>query len=59
MRTCDTVVARQLPFCNTSLSFETRAWDIINRLTTAEKVPLMVNSAGGVARLGIAPYQWW
>jgi len=58
-RACDIPPGINLPFCNTSLDFETRAWDIVNRLTTQEKIPLFSNGAGAVPRLNIPNYQWW
>ena len=48
-----------LPFCNTSLSFEARAADLIARIPVAEKLALLSTDSGGVKELGILPFQWW
>ncbi|MDR1594133.1 MAG: glycoside hydrolase family 3 C-terminal domain-containing protein [Prevotellaceae bacterium] len=47
------------PYQNTSLSFDKRAKDLLNRLTLEEKVSLMTNKSAAVERLGIPPYDWW
>ncbi|KAG6652601.1 hypothetical protein I3843_05G017400 [Carya illinoinensis] len=49
----------QFPFCSTSLSYEDRAKDLVSRLTIREKVQQLVNSATGIPRLGVPPYEWW
>ncbi len=49
----------QLPFQNKALSAESRALDLLNRLTLEEKVNLMMNSSKEVPRLGIKKYEWW
>ncbi len=36
-----------------------RAEDLIARMTIAEKVAELMDSAPGVERLGIPPYNWW
>eukprot|EP00257_Ricinus_communis_P020591 XP_015579855.1 probable beta-D-xylosidase 5 isoform X2 [Ricinus communis] len=46
-------------FCNTSLSYQDRAKDLISRLTLQEKVQQVVNHAAGIPRLGIPAYEWW
>jgi len=48
-----------LPFQNTSLSFEQRVNDLVGRLTLEEKVAQMLNSAPAITRLGIPAYDWW
>lgn len=48
-----------LPFCNASLAVEARVADLVGRLTLHEKALQLVNSAAGVARLGLPPYEWW
>ncbi|CAM6109319.1 unnamed protein product [Calypogeia fissa] len=47
------------PFCNRTLSDEARVADLVSRLTTAEKIGLIVNTATAVPRLGIPSYEWW
>lgn len=58
---CDKRVidATQLAFCNTNLSYAARANDLVTRLTLQEKVQQLINSATGISRLGVPPYQWW
>ncbi|KAG9441800.1 hypothetical protein H6P81_017654 [Aristolochia fimbriata] len=46
-------------FCDKSLSYETRAKDLIDRMTLAEKVQNLGDQAYGVQRLGLPPYNWW
>ncbi|XP_028767709.1 probable beta-D-xylosidase 5 [Neltuma alba] len=47
------------PFCDTSLPYATRAADLVSRLTLQEKAQQLVNSAAGIPRLGVPPYEWW
>jgi beta-D-xylosidase 4 len=47
------------PICDTSLPSRQRAADLVSRMTTAEKIPRMVNDANAVPRLGLPRYQWW
>ena len=47
------------PFCNKSLPLAERVVDLVSRMTLDEKVAQLINSASGVARLGIPPYEWW
>ncbi|RWW74539.1 hypothetical protein BHE74_00017523 [Ensete ventricosum] len=51
--------AAGLPFCQRGQPIRARARDLVGRLTVAEKVALLVNTAAGVPRLGIPGYQWW
>ena len=52
--------AAAFPFCNTSLPFEARAADLVSRIPPGrEKNALLTTGSGGVALLGIAPFQWW
>ncbi|MQL96769.1 hypothetical protein Taro_029446 [Colocasia esculenta] len=50
---------RYYGFCNSRLSIEQRAQDVVSRLTLQEKISQLGNTAAGVPRLGIPPYQWW
>ncbi|CAM6089051.1 unnamed protein product [Calypogeia fissa] len=45
-------------FCDQSLDIESRVGNLVASLTLEEKLGLMVNTASGVARLGIPGYQW-
>ncbi|KAI9123599.1 hypothetical protein K1719_004899 [Acacia pycnantha] len=47
------------PFCDTSLPYQTRASDLVSRLTLQEKAQQLVNAAAGIPRLGVPPYEWW
>ncbi|XVE49324.1 hypothetical protein DITRI_Ditri01bG0073600 [Diplodiscus trichospermus] len=49
----------QFPFCDTSLSYEVRAEDLVSQLTLQEKVQQLVNKASGIPRLGVPAYEWW
>ncbi|KAH8519766.1 hypothetical protein H0E87_001270 [Populus deltoides] len=49
----------QFPLCNTSLSYENRAKDLISRLTLQEKAEQLGNHAAGISRLGVPAYEWW
>src|SRR5688572_32235978 len=48
-----------IPFYDTSLSFEARARDLVSRLTVAEKGAQMLHEAPAIPRLGIPAYNWW
>ncbi|KAJ8761235.1 hypothetical protein K2173_001291 [Erythroxylum novogranatense] len=48
-----------LVFCDSSLPYDVRAKDLVNRMTLAEKVLQLGNHAKGVARLGLPKYNWW
>lgn len=58
---CDknVIETSQFPFCNTSLSYQNRAKDLVSRLTLKEKVQQLVNAATGISRLGVPAYEWW
>jgi beta-glucosidase len=44
---------------NHSLPFETRAADLVGRMTLEEKVSQMVDVAAAIPRLGVPAYNWW
>src|SRR5215469_6073073 len=46
-------------YLNTSLSPQTRAADLVHRMTLQEKVSQLVNSARAIPRLGVPAYDWW
>jgi len=46
-------------FQNPSLSIEKRVDDLINQLTTEEKINLLLYNSPGVERLHISKYNWW
>ena len=48
-----------LPYQNPDYSAETRAEDLLHRLTLEQKVSLMQNESEAIPELGIAAYNWW
>ena len=56
---CTTEPAASMPFCDWHLPLTDRVANLVGNLTQREKIGLFGNSASGVARLGIAGYQWW
>ena len=46
-------------FLNPAISTEQRVNDLLNRLTTDEKISLLLYNSPGVERLGIPTYNWW
>ena len=51
--------AQALPFRDPGLALEQRVGDLLARLTTEEKVRLMVERAAPIPRLGIPAFPWW
>lgn len=47
------------PICDQSIPTRQRAADLVSRMTTAEKITQMGNSAPAIPRLGLPGYQWW
>ena len=47
------------PYRNPDLSPESRAADLVSRMTLEEKVSQMQNAAPAIPRLGIPAYDWW
>ncbi|KAF4535218.1 Glycoside hydrolase family 3 [Lasiodiplodia theobromae] len=45
--------------CDTTLTPLKRAQGLVSLMNSTEKVQNLVNSAPGVPRLGVVPYQWW
>lgn len=46
-------------FLNPSFSLEKRTANLLNQLSTEEKISLLVYNSPGIPRLGIPPYNWW
>jgi len=44
---------------NTSLDFEVRAADLVDRMSLEEMISQLGNDAPAIPRLGIKPYDWW
>lgn len=58
--TSNTIInAYTYPFQDPSLPVDTRVNDLVSRLTLAEKISQMGNTAPAISRLGINGYQWW
>jgi hypothetical protein len=53
---CDTAAVSTQPYCNTALTAEARAKDLVSHMLPSEKVQNMVSSNPGVRRLGIPPF---
>jgi beta-glucosidase len=47
------------PYQNIKLDFETRARDLVSRMTLEEKVSQLTHYADAVEHLGIPEYNWW
>ena len=47
------------PYLNPDLDFESRARDLVARMTAAEKVSQLTNQAAAIPRLGVPAYEWW
>eukprot|EP01064_Diplonema_japonicum_P011618 TRINITY_DN19024_c0_g1_i1.p1 TRINITY_DN19024_c0_g1~~TRINITY_DN19024_c0_g1_i1.p1 ORF type:complete len:764 (+),score=144.53 TRINITY_DN19024_c0_g1_i1:48-2294(+) len=58
-RPCDKAPLQGTPACDTSKGVAERAGYIVGQLQRDEQMVLFANTAGGVSRLNIDPYQWW
>ncbi|MCC8620827.1 glycoside hydrolase family 3 protein [Xanthomonas vesicatoria] len=47
------------PYLDTQLPFETRAADLVSRMTLEEKAAQMQNAAPAIPRLQLPAYDWW
>jgi beta-glucosidase len=47
------------PYLDLDRPFETRAADLISRMTVEEKVSQLTNQAAAIPRLGVPAYEWW
>src|SRR5208282_3150839 len=47
------------PYLDPTLPVDTRARDLVSRMTLEEKASMMENTTPGVPRLGIPKYNWW
>lgn len=54
---CQMPAYSSLPFCNMSLSMDTRVKDLVSRLTNTSKYGLFDNGSGGAPEVGLGPYQ--
>jgi beta-glucosidase len=46
-------------YLDTALPAETRAADLVGRMTLEEKASQMVNQSRAITRLGVPAYDWW
>lgn len=57
---CDKPQNRDLPFCDSSLTYDLRIRDLVSRLTLQEKIGLLVNEASGASQnVKLDSYNWW
>lgn len=54
-----TLCRAQYPFKNSSLPLNNRVHNLLDLLTTDEKINLLLYNSPGVERLGIPAYNWW
>jgi beta-D-xylosidase 4 len=47
------------PICNQSFPSRQRAADLVSRMTIAEKITQMINTAVAIPRLGLPMFEWW
>lgn len=48
-----------LPYCDSHLTFEQRAKDLIGRMTLEEKIQYLANQQPPIERLGLVHYNFW
>jgi beta-glucosidase len=46
-------------YLDPSLDFETRAADLVSRMTVEEKISQLTNQAAEIERLDVPAYEWW
>jgi beta-D-xylosidase 4 len=49
----------KLPFCDPRLSLDTRAADIVSRLSQVEQITALGSQDAGLPSVGLPPYDWW
>ena len=57
--TIQSTAQKKYPFSNSALAADKRVEDLMQRLTSEEKISLLLYNSPGVARLGIPQYNWW
>ncbi|KAL0398360.1 UNVERIFIED_CONTAM: putative beta-D-xylosidase 5 [Sesamum radiatum] len=50
---------KHFAFCDSSLSYDVRVKDLIDRMTLNEKSAQIGDTAYGVPRIGLPKYEWW
>lgn len=58
-RPCDYEENKGLPFCDVSLSIPARVKDVVSRISDADAITLLVNTASNVSTPRLDAYQWW
>ncbi|GAT62574.1 glycoside hydrolase family 3 C-terminal domain-containing protein [Paludibacter jiangxiensis] len=56
---CTSLFAQQFPYQDPSKTVDERVADLVSRMTLQEKAYQMMNSAPGIERLGLLPFEWW
>lgn len=56
---CTSLFALQFPYQDPSKTVDERVADLVSRMTLQEKAYQMMNSAPGIERLGLLPFEWW
>uniref|UniRef100_K3X5N1 Fibronectin type III-like domain-containing protein n=1 Tax=Globisporangium ultimum (strain ATCC 200006 / CBS 805.95 / DAOM BR144) TaxID=431595 RepID=K3X5N1_GLOUD len=56
---CDNKLIADLPFCDSSLSFDERVNDLVARIPLEETFGLLVNNASKVENAHLPAYGWW
>ncbi len=56
---CMSLFAQQFPYQDPSKTVDERVADLVSRMTLQEKAYQMMNSAPGIERLGLLPFEWW
>jgi beta-glucosidase len=51
--------AQKFPYQDPNKPVDERVADLISRMTLQEKAYQMMNSAPGIERLGLLPFEWW
>lgn len=51
--------AQPFPYQDANRPVEERVADLVSRMTLEEKASQMMNSAPGIERLGLLPFEWW
>jgi beta-glucosidase len=53
------LLAQKFPYQDPNKPIDERVADLVSRMTLQEKAYQMMNSAPGIERLGLLPFEWW